>query len=585
MAIRNIVKDGDPILKKVCRPVTDFNEKLATLLDDMGDTMIAANGLGLAGPQVGMMRRVFVVLDQYIDEDDNEYLVSDCCYVTNVNIIDDRLVDGLKCQAKFRYRQADNEVDKEFVQVVKIPLGKSYYSVLTETIQPYFKLGIISTKTPKSFFDKLEKDLQNKNATIRLFNSDPVIEYMKENIKETKYDVFKVDESITGLSADNKFETIKEYADTEKINILVTSLEDIAYLTNLRSYSFDYSSTFPAKALINENEVTIYTDCDLPFIGGHFKVKKLVEFEKDIKNLNRCDLYVDTTKLSIHDYKLINQNNNIKQSHLKLFKTVKNENEINHLKHCFSRADEALKVIYHMINSETLYSEYDYYEALIKAMKDNGALSLSFKPIVAGGSNTSIIHYTSPSKERLIKDGDFLLVDYGGYYEGGYATDTTRTFIKGTPTPEQKSAYTAVLKAFLEAYYSKYNKKSSYSNIDKIARDTIEKNVSEDYKFAHGTGHGVGISVHENPPVVSCSDLSKTKILENTVFSIEPGVYKENWGGIRLENTVYATYEEDTIVMNTFSHFPFELKLVDLSALNDYEKYYYIKWQKESCIQ
>ncbi|MBR5874059.1 MAG: peptide deformylase [Oscillospiraceae bacterium] len=72
MAIRNIVKDGDPILKKVCRPVTDFNEKLATLLDDMGETMIDANGLGLAGPQVGMMRRVFVVLDQYIDEDDNE---------------------------------------------------------------------------------------------------------------------------------------------------------------------------------------------------------------------------------------------------------------------------------------------------------------------------------------------------------------------------------------------------------------------------------------------------------------------------------------------------------------------------------
>ncbi|MBQ7903613.1 MAG: peptide deformylase [Oscillospiraceae bacterium] len=72
MAIRNIVKDGDPILKKVCRPVTDFNEKLATLLEDMGETMIAANGLGLAGPQVGMMRRVFVVLDQYLDDDDNE---------------------------------------------------------------------------------------------------------------------------------------------------------------------------------------------------------------------------------------------------------------------------------------------------------------------------------------------------------------------------------------------------------------------------------------------------------------------------------------------------------------------------------
>jgi len=72
MAIRTIVKDGDPILKKVCRPVTEFNEKLATLLDDMGETMIAANGLGLAGPQVGMLRRVFVALDIYEDEDGNE---------------------------------------------------------------------------------------------------------------------------------------------------------------------------------------------------------------------------------------------------------------------------------------------------------------------------------------------------------------------------------------------------------------------------------------------------------------------------------------------------------------------------------
>ncbi len=72
MAIRNIVKDGDPILKKVCRPVTEFNEKLATLLDDMGDTMLEANGLGLAGPQVGMLRRVFVVLDIFENEDGEE---------------------------------------------------------------------------------------------------------------------------------------------------------------------------------------------------------------------------------------------------------------------------------------------------------------------------------------------------------------------------------------------------------------------------------------------------------------------------------------------------------------------------------
>lgn len=78
MALRNIVQDGDPILKKVCRPVTEFNEKLAQLLDDMGETMIHANGLGLAGPQVGMLRRVFVVLDVYLNDDgEEEYEIID----------------------------------------------------------------------------------------------------------------------------------------------------------------------------------------------------------------------------------------------------------------------------------------------------------------------------------------------------------------------------------------------------------------------------------------------------------------------------------------------------------------------------
>ena len=482
------------------------------------------------------------------------------------------------------HEQADNEVDKNLVDVVKVPLTKSYLTALEEIIPSYFKLGMIATKVSKKFYEVLEKNLQCKNSTIRLFNSDPVMEFKAESIEPIKYNVFKVSEDITGMSADAKFETIKEYAG-EEFNILVSSLEDIAYLTNMRSYDFDYSSVFPAKAIITQDNVTIYSDCDIPYIGGHYQVRPLSEFAPRLKEFNKTELFIDDTNLSICDYKLINTNNKIMPSHLRLFKTVKNENEINHLKHCFMRSDNALKVIYEMINSETIYSEYDYYEALIKAMKDNGASSLSFKPIVASGSNSSIIHYTSPSKEKMVEDGDFLLVDFGGYYEGGYATDTTRTFLKGTPTPEQKTAYTAVLKAFFNAYYNKYNKKSSYFNIDKIARETIEKSVDEEYKFAHGTGHGVGISVHENPPRVSSAEAAKTKIIENTVFSIEPGVYKEGWGGIRLENTVYASYEEDKIVMNTLSHFPFEIKLVDLSMMNDYEKYYYMKWQAASCIQ
>lgn len=482
------------------------------------------------------------------------------------------------------HQQADNQVNKDYIEVVKMPMGQSFLTALTQTVPGYFKLGIISKKTTKKFYDCLVKNLQAKNSTIKLINTDPVLDYKKDEIKNIEYNVFSIDKEIAGKTPDEKFEIIKEYAG-DKFNILVTSLEDIAYITNLRSYDFAYSAIFPAKAIINQDGIKIYSDCTLPYIGEYFQVYPLCDFENNLKKIEKEDLFVDDSQLSIFDYKLINQNNKILQSHLKLFKTVKNDNEINHLKHCFERADKALEVIYNMINSETIYSEYDYYEALIKAMKDNGAKSLSFKPIVAAGSNSSIIHYSTPSKEKTVEDGDFLLIDYGGYYEGGLATDTTRTFIKGTPSQEQKAAYTSVLKAFLNAYYTKYNKKASYFNIDETARKIIDKSAPEGCEFSHSTGHGVGICVHENPPRVSSSDVSKTKIIENTVFSIEPGVYKENWGGIRLENTVYASYEEDKIIMNSLSHFPFEIKLVDLSMMNDYEKYYYMKWQAHACIQ
>ncbi len=483
------------------------------------------------------------------------------------------------------HEQADNEVDHEYVEVIKRPMTQSYLAALNLYIPAYYKLGIVAKKTSKEFYDKLSAVLKEKNSSIKLLDADPVAEFNNNSSVDIKYNIFDVSIDIAGVTPDEKFMTIKEYAGDNDFTIIVTSLEDIAYLTNKRSYDFKYSAVFPAKAIITNNGVRIFSDCKIPYIGEHFKVCPFNEFETEVRALEKKDVYVNDSQMSIFDYNLIKKSNKILLSHLCLFKTVKNEKEIEHMKECFKRSDEALKVIYEMINSDTIYSEYDYAEALKKSLKENGALSLSFAPIVAAGSNSSIVHYKDSSKEKLVKEGDFLLVDYGGYYEGGIATDTTRTFLKGTPTQEQKTAYTSVLKAFLSAYNNKYGKKSSYFDIDKIARDTIKKYAPLGCEFSHSTGHGVGISVHEIPPVVTSNNSGKTKIIENTTFSIEPGVYKEGWGGIRLENTVYASYTEDGVKMNSFSHFPFETKLTDLSMMTDAEKYYYMKWQAQSCIQ
>ena len=144
------------------------------------------------------------------------------------------------------HEQADAQVDHDLVEVVKIPLTKSYLTALIEAIPAYYKLGVIATKTSKKFYDLLEKNIASKNSTIRLFDFDPVSEFLKEEQKDLKYNVFSISTEIAGQSADEKFETIAQYAG-DKFNILVTRLEDIAYLTNLRSYDFEYASIFPAK--------------------------------------------------------------------------------------------------------------------------------------------------------------------------------------------------------------------------------------------------------------------------------------------------------------------------------------------------
>ena len=194
------------------------------------------------------------------------------------------------------HEQAENQVNHDYVEIVKMPLSKSYIEALTETIPAYFKVGLISTKTSKKFYDILNQKLQNKNSTTKLFVTDPVTEFKKESIKPIKYNVFPVNLDIAGISADEKFEIIKDYVD-DKFNILVTSLEDIAYLTNLRSYDFEYSAIFPAKAIINEQEVKIFTDCTIPYIGNHYKVQTLSEFEEQLKKIQKSTLYIDETQL------------------------------------------------------------------------------------------------------------------------------------------------------------------------------------------------------------------------------------------------------------------------------------------------
>ncbi|MCW8142016.1 MAG: M24 family metallopeptidase, partial [Planctomycetota bacterium] len=160
----------------------------------------------------------------------------------------------------------------------------------------------------------------------------------------------------------------------------------------------------------------------------------------------------------------------------------------------------------------------------------------SFKVIAAAGKNGAVIHYGTPDPERVIRAGELVLLDTGAYYAEGYATDLTRTFLAGSraeATAEQRRYFTLVLKAAVAGMSARLPVGARGDQLDAITRAPL---WAAGLDFNHGTGHGVGINVHESPPRVSPN--GAVKLEEGHVFSIEPGVYLPDFGGVRIENLV-----------------------------------------------
>jgi Xaa-Pro aminopeptidase len=163
-------------------------------------------------------------------------------------------------------------------------------------------------------------------------------------------------------------------------------------------------------------------------------------------------------------------------------------------------------------------------------MKKNGGDGPSFQPIVASGYRAALPHGVASLKK--IAAGDVVVIDYGTVYRG-YASDETCTFFVGKPTARQKKIYRIVLEAHDRAIAALRPGKTLKA-IDAAARGYIEQQGFKKY-FNHGTGHGVGLAVHEPPRV---SYLADGNVDAGMVVTIEPGIYIPGWGGVRIEDTV-----------------------------------------------
>ncbi len=267
-----------------------------------------------------------------------------------------------------------------------------------------------------------------------------------------------------------------------------------------------------------------------------------------------------------------------------LLKAVKNETEIAGARAAHRRDAIALARFLAWVDRESPsgnLTEIDAVEALETFRRDTGALKdVSFPTISGTGPNGAIVHYRVTRKSnRRIARGDLLLIDSGAQYEDG-TTDVTRTIAIGEPTQEMRDRFTRVLRGHIAIARALFPDGTSGAQLDTLARQYLWQAGVD---FEHGTGHGVGsyLSVHEGPARIS--KLGNVPLKRGMILSNEPGYYKTDGFGIRIENLELvvaadvAGAEKPVNAFETLTLAPIDRRLVDLNMLTGEE----LSWLNE----
>ena len=365
--------------------------------------------------------------------------------------------------------------------------------------------------------------------------------------------------------------------------MFISAPENVAWTLNIRGKDGP-NTPMPNSRLIVSKTKRFY------LITNKRKCKKLINQKiinskqiidiKEIPKLKGTSFIIDENTCSIYFENLIKSWFKIKSKKDPIynFKSIKNKIEINHMIKSHVHDGVALtKFIYWIKNTnKKLITEVQAQNKLEDFRKQNSSyLYPSFDTIAGTGRNGAIVHYRAkPENCRIIKKKDIFLCDSGGQYKYG-TTDVTRTLCFTKQTQNIKNIYTKVLKGHIAVVTSNLNKDNVGKKIDIRARKFLKKSNLD---YAHGTGHGVGffLNVHEGPQ--SISKINMVKIKEGMVLSNEPGFYKKNKFGIRIENLVYVKKRNKNLVFENLTMAPIETDLINYNLLSNFEKNYLFKY-------
>ena len=440
---------------------------------------------------------------------------------------------------------------------------------------------------PKLFTHNQIKKYFLKNNKIKPINKN-LIDEIKKQKNNLDIPFFSLNKNIVGESVNSKINKISKYLKKNKSDyIFISAPENVAWILNIRGNDSP-NSPIPNSRLIISKTKKIF------LISKFNKCKKIIkdkvikknqfldidEFPKKILKLKGKNFIVDNKSCSIFYENLIKLKFKIvnRQDPTYLLKAIKNNTEINYMVNAHILDGIALtKFIYWIkkINKKNI-TEVEAAKKLEKFRKMNkNFLYPSFDTIAGSGKNGAIVHYRATENNcRNINKKDIFLCDSGGQYKYG-TTDVTRTICFSNQSQNIKNIFTKVLKGHIAVATTDINKDNIGKKIDNRARKFLKESNLD---YAHGTGHGVGffLNVHEGPQ--SISKINKVKIKQGMILSNEPGYYKKNNYGIRIENLVYVNKKNKSLFFENLTMVPIEKDLINYDLLTASEKNYLFRY-------
>ena len=499
--------------------------------------------------------------------------------------------------------QAEKQVDTKEITIMK--MGQPNVPTLTEFISKNLIENSILGFDGRTINAALINDIKKAtNDSIAFEHNNDLINLVWNDRPPLPYSLlYKLDDYYTGETYQEKVNKIRLAMANEGCSThVLASLEDQAWLYNLRANDIEHTPDFLSFTVITENQTLLFIDENKisPEVKDYLDEQNIIikpylgifEYAKELKDNN---ILLNSKSVNYSLYTILAKNNTIvdKQNPSLYLKSIKNQTEIKNTKKAHIK--DGIAFTKFMYYAKTKYAEgYSLDEISLSnkiqelRCQQRGFIDISFNTICAFKDHGAMMHYSAtPESNYKISENGLLLIDSGGHYLNG-TTDITRTIVMGKASDKMKVHYTTVVKSIIRLSKAVFLSGCTGQNLDILARGPIW-DLGIDYKC--GTGHGVGhlLSVHEAPNGFRWQIVPERndshKLEPGMITTNEPGIYLEGSYGIRIENELLCVEKEQNefgnfLAFETITYAPIDLDAIKPSLLSKDEREWLNEYHK-----